>query len=359
MKFRRTYQAGLFRSGLHLGKHPGCGSNLSRTSNLLWLDSQVLQNAELLSTRLQDSRYVLSSLASIFGMGVKKKQRPRQNLAAGRPPTVQRPKSITRKATKSLIGKIHVLEKRRRQAVTKGDAAEEAAIAAEIEALGGIKKYQEASLQGQREDRGGDSSRVLLDWLKSSGISAPLADDERLQMLEVGALSIDNACSKSGLFDIQRIDLNSQGEGILQQDFMERPLPTDDTERFDIISLSLVLNFVPEPQGRGEMLRRTLEFLHASRSYPSESLDALFPSLFLVLPAPCVMNSRYLDEERLKAIMSSLGYIKVKSKTTQRLVYYLWKFDTSPAHSRQEFTKKELRSGGSRNNFAIVLKQGG
>ncbi|OIW33844.1 hypothetical protein CONLIGDRAFT_652274 [Coniochaeta ligniaria NRRL 30616] len=293
-------------------------------------------------------------------MGVKKKQRPRQNLAAGRPPTVQRPKSITRKATKSLIGKIHVLEKRRTQAVAKGDVTEEAAIAAEIEALGGLQKYQEASLQGQREDRGGDSSRVLLDWLKDSGISpSVLGDDGRLRMLEVGALSIDNACSKSGLFEIQRIDLNSQGEGILQQDFMQRPLPKDDSERFDIVSLSLVLNFVPEPRGRGEMLRRTLEFLQASRSYPSPSLDPLFPSLFLVLPAPCVLNSRYLDEERLEAIMSALGYSKVQSKTTQRLVYYLWKLDTSKAVGRQEFAKKELRAGGSRNNFAVVLKQGG
>ncbi|KAB5570310.1 putative methyltransferase-domain-containing protein [Coniochaeta sp. 2T2.1] len=293
-------------------------------------------------------------------MGVKKKQKPRQNLAAGRPPTVQRPKSITRRATKSLIGKIHVLEKRRIQAVAKGDKAEEASIVAEIESLGGLKKYQEASLQGQREDRGGDSSRVLLDWLAGDGISTSTpGKDEKLRMLEVGALSTDNACSKSGLFDIQRIDLNSQGEGILQQDFMQRPLPNDDSEKFDIISLSLVLNFVPEPRGRGEMLRRTLEFLHASPSYSNPSVDSLFPSLFLVLPAPCVMNSRYLDEERLEAIMSSLGYTKVKTKTTQRLVYYLWKRGTAETAGQQVFAKKELRAGGSRNNFAIVLQHGG
>lgn len=293
-------------------------------------------------------------------MGVKKKQRPRQNLAAGRPPTVKRPKSITRKATKSLIGKIHVLEKRRVQAAAKGDAAEEARIAAEIESLGGLEKYQEASLQGQREDRGGDSSRVLLDWFAASGISPSiLGNHARLRMLEVGALSTDNACSKSGLFDIERIDLNSQGEGILQQDFMLRPLPRDDSQKFDVISLSLVLNFVPEPRKRGQMLRRTLEFLHASRGYSNSSLNSLFPSLFLVLPAPCVTNSRYLDEERLGAIMSSLGYTKVKSKITQRLVYYLWKRDAANPVGHEEFAKKELRPGGSRNNFAIVLKQGG
>jgi len=289
----------------------------------------------------------------------KKKQKPRQNLAAGRPPTVQRPRSITRKATKSLIGKHHVLEKRRIQAAAKGDPAEEAAIVAEIEALGGLKKYQEASLQGQREDRGGDSSRVLLDWLKDSGVSSSvLGDDERLRMLEVGALSTDNACSKSGLFDIERIDLNSQGEGILQQDFMQRPLPEDESEKFDIISLSLVLNYVPEARGRGDMLRRTLEFLHASPRYSKDSVKSLFPSLFLVLPAPCIANSRYLDGEKLEAIMSSLGYTKVRSKITQRLVYYLWKRGGTEVDVRQEFTKKEIRAGGSRNNFAIVLKRG-
>jgi 25S rRNA (adenine2142-N1)-methyltransferase len=293
-------------------------------------------------------------------MGVKKKQRPRQSLAAGRPPTVKRPKSITRKATKSLIGTIHVLEKRRIQAAAQGDVAEEARVVAEIEALGGLKKYQEASLQGQREDRGGDSSRVLMDWLREDGIpSSTPRDTERISMLEVGALSIDNACSKSGLFDIQRIDLNSQGEGILQQDFMQRPLPVDESEKFDIVSLSLVLNFVPEPRGRGQMLRRTLQFLKAPHTYSNQSASSLFPSLFLVLPAPCVTNSRYLDEERLEAILASLGYAKVKSKLTQRLVYYLWKRDVKAPVRGQSFAKKELRPGGARNNFAIVLKQEG
>ena len=69
-------------------------------------------------------------------------------------------------------------------------------------------------------------------------------------MLEVGALSTSNACSRSGLFEIERIDLNSQAEGITQQDFMERPLPKDSSEQFEIISLSLVLNYVPDAIGK-------------------------------------------------------------------------------------------------------------
>ncbi|KXX79471.1 hypothetical protein MMYC01_203712 [Madurella mycetomatis] len=285
-----------------------------------------------------------------------KKKKPQKSLAAGRPPIFQRPKSISRKATKAVINRHHLLEKRKRQAIAKGDKAAASAIDAELKALGGIESYQEASLQGQRHDRGGDSSRVLMQWLQPRLSSRGEASSRQLRMLEVGALSTQNACSRSGHFDIERIDLNSQGEGILQQDFMERPLPRDASERFDIISLSLVLNFVPDPKGRGEMLRRTVRFLHApGRHLDDPQLAASFPSLFLVLPAPCVTNSRYLDEERMASIMASLGYTKTASKTTQRLVYYLWRRDSSDEGAQRSFPKKEIRPGPNRNNFAVVL----
>ncbi|KAH6624952.1 putative methyltransferase-domain-containing protein [Chaetomium sp. MPI-SDFR-AT-0129] len=285
-----------------------------------------------------------------------KKKGPPKRLAAGRPPILQRSKSISRSATKALINKHHLLQKRKRQAVAKGNKAEEATIDAEIEALGGIESYQEASLQGQRHDRGGDSSRVLMQWLEGCLSRQPAGSKHRFRMLEVGALSTQNACSKSGHFDIERIDLNSQGEGIVQQDFMNRPLPQGESDLFDIISLSLVLNYVPEPKDRGEMLRRTTQFLRtAGRYIDSPDLTPYFPSLFLVLPAPCVTNSRYLDEERLVALMGSLGYAKVESKTTQRLVYYLWRKEPTQKRTRDRFPKKEIRAGSTRNNFAVVL----
>ncbi|ROW14934.1 hypothetical protein VPNG_03340 [Cytospora leucostoma] len=301
-------------------------------------------------------------------MGLNQKKKPKLNLTAGRPPILQKPKSISRKATRTLINQIHTLEKRKTQAAKHGDKAAEVALEAEIAALGGIEKYQQASLQGQRTDRGGDSSKLLLDWLKPiedelKAITGADSDSpQRLRMLEVGALSTTNECSRSGYFDISRIDLNSQGEGILQQDFMERPLPQDNSERFDIISLSLVLNFVPEPKGRGDMLLRTLDFLHEPsgvRDSMSAGLKSYFPSLFLVLPAPCVSNSRYLDGDKLNTIMVSLGYQMMKTKTTQKLVYYLWTRTTDQPpllSTNRSFTKKELRSGASRNNFAIVLR---
>ncbi|KAI1777712.1 putative methyltransferase-domain-containing protein [Hypoxylon cercidicola] len=287
-------------------------------------------------------------------MTIKKRGRV-TSLAAGRPPTARKPKSISRKATKALINAHHVLEKKKAQAIAKGDRAAEHAIKSEIDALGGIEKYQLASLQGQRLDRGGDSSRVLMEWLTSMDSTPVSSGDTRLKMLEVGALSTKNACSASGIFDMERIDLNSQSDGIMQQDFMERPLPKDDSERFDIISLSLVLNFVPDAMGRGAMLLRTLDFLKQPSTQYSSGLRNLFPSLFMVLPAPCVTNSRYMNESHLESIMNTLGYVKAQSKITQKLVYYLWVRESGVQSPFATFKKIEVRSGRSRNNFAVVL----
>lgn len=284
-------------------------------------------------------------------MGTKKRP-PRKSLTAGRPPTSKRPRSLSRKATKVLINSYHQLEKTRRIAIAKGDKAEEAAVSEVINAKGGLVKYQEASLQGQRSDRGGDSSRVLMEWLKP--VTSDLKKHPR-RMLEVGALSAQNACSKSGCFVVERIDLHSQGEGILQQDFMKRPRPKSDEERFDIISLSLVLNYEPDYRRRGDMLVQTLEFLREPES-SSDSDASHFPSLFLVLPEPCVSNSRYLDDARLHAIMKSLGYEEIESKTTRRLVYYLWKRERETPRAIPDYRKKEIRPGPTRNNFAIVLQ---
>jgi len=179
----------------------------------------------------------------------------------------------------------------------------------------------------------------------------------QLRMLEVGALSTKNACSQSGAFDITRIDLYSQAEGIVQQDFMERPIPTYNSQRFDIISLSLVLNFVPDVVARGEMLKRTCQFLDtdAPRTYP-EDLRGVFPAVFMVLPAPCVTNSRYMTEERMICMMGSLGYVMLHFKQTEKLVYYLWQLRDKPVPEDQDFPKKEVHPGVVRNNFCVVLR---
>lgn len=283
---------------------------------------------------------------------VASKKQTLKSLKAGRPPHSRPSRTMSRKASRSLINSHHQLDKKRRQAAARGDKAEEAAITNELAKLGGLDHYQQASLQGQSHERGGDTSRVLLEWLPAATLKSR---DEPVRMLEVGALSTKNACSTSGAFDVVHIDLHSQETGILEQDFMDRPLPANDSDKFDIISLSLVLNFVPEAEGRGHMLLRTLSFLHDDNRILLPGTEQLFPCLFVVLPRSCVTNSRYFTEQRFEQIMNALGYVKTHSKLTQKLIYTLWRREVRKLGSIANFPKKEVNPGKTRNNFVITL----
>ena len=277
------------------------------------------------------------------------------SIAKGRPPTAHKQlPSLSKKVTQKRIRSQHEFNKKIAEAKATGNGDQVAKLERSVEELGGLKAYQLASIQGQANDRGGDSSIVLMKWLKDI---KPIASSKvKLRLLEVGALSTKNAISKSGLFDITRIDLNSQTEGIIQQDFMERPIPQYESNQFDIISLSLVLNFVPLPKSRGDMLNRTCQFLdqRAPRSMPA-GLQSTFPALFLVLPAACIVNSRWMSDERLTLMMASLGYVILARKQTEKLVYYLWQLRDRPTVDEQDFQKTEVNPGGGRNNFSIVL----
>ena len=96
----------------------------------------------------------------------------------------------------------------------------------EIASLGGIEAYQVASTQGQDSLRGGDSSKKLVEWLKANYTST-ISGSNMLNALEIGCLSANNAISTSKIFlEVIKIDLNSQNQSkILQQDFMQRPMP--------------------------------------------------------------------------------------------------------------------------------------
>lgn len=213
---------------------------------------------------------------------------------------------------------------------------------------GGLSQYQLASKVGQKAERGGDSSKILVEWMKPI-ISSLVDTPKQLRLLEVGALSVKNACSKVPAFCVERIDLHSQEAGIVNQDFMEMPVPAEQTGKFHIICLSLVLNFVPDPGARGDMIRRLPKFLSPHPSFPD-----VLPCVFLVLPAPCVLNSRYMTENHLKSIMASVGLQCMKWKQTPKLIYSLWRQDGEG--DLAQYKKDQLRSGGKRNNFAIVLR---
>ena len=282
----------------------------------------------------------------------KLKHRPRL-LSSTRPGSAKPAPSLSSKKTRSVVRGYHVLLKKLAAANAKGDTDGESKIQEQIDAIGGLKQYQEASKLGQSLDRGGDTSEILMQCL--SGLAGCCGREEgrpKLKLLEVGALKPDNACSLDPMLQVERIDLRSQHPMIKEQDFMKRPLPVADDEYFDIVSLSLVLNFVSDPAARGEMLRHVGQFLKVT---PGAHVCGM-PALFLVLPAPCLTNSRYLNADRFMEIMKSLGYTQTNEKISAKLVYQLWSHVGLSDGAKKSFKKEELRSGKSRNNFAIILR---
>lgn len=80
-------------------------------------------------------------------------------------------------ATQATISRFHTLLKRQAQLKSKLESAcssksvqELAEVEKEMEDLGGLAAYQEASILGQDETRGGDTSKLLVTWLKELNI---------------------------------------------------------------------------------------------------------------------------------------------------------------------------------------------
>lgn len=305
-------------------------------------------------------------------------------LAHTRPPVTNKPSlnssvgtsSQSSKSTRTTIRSYHTLRKRVLQAHKAGDTALALALHDELEGLGGLEAYQAASTVGQSKQRGGDTSKVLVEWLQpvlkligaedsGNGTTKPL------RILEVGALSASNALNVPGKTSIRRLDLRSNDrENIEEMDFMDLDpaKPWKGQLDYDLLSLSLVVNFVEDPAGRGEMLRHSTRFLQRSAGEVrgrERTHHEMLPALFLVLPLPCVDNSRYLTPKRLIEIMASLGYTQTKVKNTNKLYYTLWLYqagaegqlDRKVRKRKSIFKKEELRSGKDRNNFSIVLEE--
>ena len=141
------------------------------------------------------------------------------------------------------------------------------------------------------------------------------------------------------------IDLHSQSPLVLKQDFFDRPIPVDDSCRFDIVALSLVINFVDEPAKRGLML--TIAKHHIR----------LGGFLYIVLPLACVANSRYFSHDFFSSIIQSLNYSIVSHHFSKKLAYYLLRLESRDG-SMKTFPKRELLAGSKRNNFCITLGPG-
>ncbi|KDQ60602.1 hypothetical protein JAAARDRAFT_55330 [Jaapia argillacea MUCL 33604] len=253
-------------------------------------------------------------------------------------------------SSRNIIRQFHCLLKRRAQLQKQQDTPHNvqalADVEREMEELGGLKVYQRMSTIGQGNDRGGGTEKVLIGWLKELGFprnNTSKEDCHKLRLLEVGALKPDNYRSCRAWIDVTPIDLRSRHPAILEQDF----LLMDEAQhrgKWDVISLSLVVNFVPDEKDRGSMLCLAHSML---------SEDGL---LFLALPLPCVLNSRYLTFDHLKGLMGVVGFtlLKERWKTGGKMAYWIYR-KTSSDLDRVPFQKKVVLSQGNRNNFSILL----
>ncbi|KAG5645875.1 hypothetical protein DXG03_005022 [Asterophora parasitica] len=255
--------------------------------------------------------------------------------------------SSTPQLGRTTIRRFHVLLKQKAQlqsakVMNAATAQALANIDQQIYELGGLEEYQRLSAIGQGTDRGGGSEKVFIGWLKDMRVHKRCPP--KLRLLEVGALKPDNYRSCSSWVDTTPMDLRSRHPSILEQDFF-RLQSEEHREKWDLISLSLVLNFVPEAKDRGHMLRLAHEFL---------SPGGL---LFLALPLPCVTNSRYVDFAYLSDLMKTIGFNELRDrwKEGRKMAYWLYQKGSPSGRSFEHFGRKTVLRQGNRNNFSILF----
>lgn len=75
------------------------------------------------------------------------------------------------------------------------------------------------------------------------------------------------------------------------------------------------------------------------------------------LPLPCVLNSRYLDFDRMERVMRAIGFTLQKEqwKKEGKMVYWLFQKGSKPLGSDEALQRKVVIRQGNRNNFSILL----
>ncbi|KAK4049047.1 25S rRNA (adenine2142-N1)-methyltransferase [Microbotryomycetes sp. JL201] len=271
----------------------------------------------------------------------------------------------SRAAKVKLIREFHTIEKQLASPALV-DPAERQRLINRQQELGGLRAYQGASVHGGDKARGGETGKWCVKQLKELKVGLPsssIASDskgkqkaveptinadgtktwpkqqrDKLRLLDVGAI---NGTSYSGYkwIETTSIDLNSGSDNVIQCDFFEFPVPE---RKFDVVGLSLVVNFEGSLTKRAEML------VHAHRYLKPEGL------LYLVLPLPCLTNSRYTSHERLEQILKSTGWKPVRKHDSAKLTYWLCQRTVADG---QTCKRDQVRSGVQRNNFCIIVDE--
>jgi 25S rRNA (adenine2142-N1)-methyltransferase len=251
------------------------------------------------------------------------------------PFTLQRFKELQKSQTHAeLIAKFHTVNKQIDQTEKlplneKKKRLEE--LKGELDELGGLSVYQHASFKGQGMF---SSSTWLMKQLKRLNI---VKNGTKLRLLDVGAIT-DKYSQHSQYLDYVSIDLHPMHPAVKKQDFL-----TMSKDQFDIVCLSLVINFVGDPKLRGDMILKALDML-VDNGY-----------LYIVLPLQTINNSRYFDHACMIEMMEMLNCAVIVKHFSKKLAYYLFIFKGH--QSILPFPKKKREDKKGMNNFSIVIRK--
>eukprot|EP00033_Pygsuia_biforma_P003227 GCRY01003539.1.p1 GENE.GCRY01003539.1~~GCRY01003539.1.p1 ORF type:complete len:263 (+),score=28.81 GCRY01003539.1:129-917(+) len=243
-------------------------------------------------------------------------------------------KQIKKKESREIIMKYHTLQKQLDQAL---DDKEKQKIQSQLEELGGIRVYQDASVDGHtRRSSHFNAAKWVVDRLKAHQL---LSKEKKLNLLDVGSLC-NHFSNFPNDFTVFAIDLEPRHPSVQKADFFDLNLENDS---FDVIVLSLVVNFVGTKEKRGEMLKRSAAALCEGGH------------LFSIMPRPCFENSRYITNDLFIQLCVSLDLFLLEQKHTTKLSFHVFEKSVKREHSSLTRSTKIMRSGGNRNNFNIVL----
>ena len=272
----------------------------------------------------------------------------------------------------TLIRDFHVIEKRiaalDRDPKFVGDHAaqdrERTRLQAELAKLGGIDAYQKASLSGERQFSF-NSAHWVLDELfcrRVQIVQELIGKDTEpvCTLLDVGAIKNKydpdteprvRRLTSTFRLKTTSIDLNPQDKHVIKANFLDfarEQLPGS----FSVVVLSLCLNFEGNPAKRGEMLRLAAHLL------PEGGF------CFVLLPAPCVDNSRYMN---LRLFIKTLQVVGLElaehpvskqpsQQTSGKLFYAVARKRAALAQPQTAVKRTLCRGGKRRNNFCIIIK---
>ncbi|PWN40255.1 hypothetical protein IE81DRAFT_305379 [Ceraceosorus guamensis] len=313
-----------------------------------------------------------SAISSAFKKSIKSKSTASSSSSSSLEQTSALP-SAGASAHSLAIAQWHALEKELSQPNTSPARKQE--ILKKQKELGGLRAYQDASVVGANHLKAGETGKWCAEMLQE------VRGKEPLHLLDVGAIA-GTAYLKYPWINSTSIDLEPRSEAVIRSDFFDFAKPDLDRQqaedvwskavmeggdeggeegrakrwrgKFDVVALSLVVNYVGDLEQRGRML------LHAHHYLTPTGY------LYLVLPNACVCNSRYMTHDRLTCILDSAGYRVVRQDDSKRLSRWLCARKDAAAAAKagnkkhagwdgKKWGKEEVMGGAVRNNFCIKL----